>query len=107
MKRTWKNFRIDPSKVYMRIGQATVCILFNLLLSVFFYWAFLQRNDILGGKIMDEKTKRNELLITLADVNNLIEEIESEQKYNAESAINSRNQLLTAYSLKVQILNNL
>lgn len=56
---------------------------------------------------MDSKTKRNELLITLADVNNLIEEIESEQKYNAESAINVRNQLLTAYSIKVQILNNL
>lgn len=56
---------------------------------------------------MDEKTKRNELLITLADVNNLIEKIENEQKYNAESAINTRNQLLTAYSIKVQILNNL
>lgn len=58
---------------------------------------------------MDEKTKRNELLITLADVNNLIKEIEDEQKYNhnAESAINARDQLLTAYSLKVQILNNL
>jgi hypothetical protein len=56
---------------------------------------------------MDEKTKRNELLITLADVNNLIKDIEDEQKYNAESVINLRNQLLTAYSLKVQILNNL
>ncbi len=57
---------------------------------------------------MDEKTKRNELLITLADVNNLIEKIENEQNYNAESAINVvRNQLLTAYSLKIQILNNL
>ena len=58
---------------------------------------------------MDEKTKRNELLITLADVNNLIQEIDDEQKYNhnTESAINIRNQLLTAYSLKVQILNNL
>ena len=56
---------------------------------------------------MDSKTKRNELLITLADINNLIEEIESEQKYNAELAINVRNQLLTAYSIKVQILNNL
>ncbi len=33
---------------------------------------------------MDEKTKRNELLITLADVNNLIEKIENEQKYNAD-----------------------
>ena len=58
---------------------------------------------------MDEKAKRNELLITLADANNLIKEIEDEQKYNrnAKSAINARDQLLTAYSLKVQILNNL
>lgn len=57
MKRTWKNFRIDPNKVYIRIGQATVYILFNLLLSVFFYWAFLQRNDILGGNIWRKKRK--------------------------------------------------
>lgn len=42
MKRTWKNFRIDPNKVYRFIGQATVCILFNLLLSVFMVWGFLQ-----------------------------------------------------------------
>lgn len=56
---------------------------------------------------MDSKTKRNELLITLADINDLIEKIESSQKYNAESATNSINQLLTAYSIKVQILNNL
>lgn len=24
MKRTWKNFKIDKNKVYMRIGQALV-----------------------------------------------------------------------------------
>lgn len=42
MKRTWKNFRIDPNKVYMRIGQATVYILFNLLLSAFMIWGFCQ-----------------------------------------------------------------
>ena len=42
MKRSWKNFKLDPNKVYMRIGQATVCILFNLLLSVFMVWGFLQ-----------------------------------------------------------------
>ena len=24
MKRSWKNFKIDPNKVYMRIGQAVV-----------------------------------------------------------------------------------
>lgn len=42
MKRSWKNFKLDPNKVYMRIGQAVVYIVFNLLLSVFGYWAFLQ-----------------------------------------------------------------
>ena len=42
MKSICKNFKLDPNKVYMRIGQATVCILFNLLLSVFMVWGFLQ-----------------------------------------------------------------
>lgn len=49
MKRTWKNFKLDKNKVYMRIGQAVVCIAFNLFLSGFGYLAFLQRNDLLGG----------------------------------------------------------
>lgn len=99
--------RINKDKIYNFIGRAVVYSSLYIATVGFTVWGFLQRNDLLGGKIMDEKTKRNELLITLADVNNLIEEIESEQKYNAESAINLRNQLLTAYSLKVQILNNL
>ena len=42
MKRTWKNLKIDKNKVYMRIGQAVTYIAFDLLLSVFFYWVFLQ-----------------------------------------------------------------
>ena len=42
MKRSWKNFKLDPNKVYMRIGQATVCILFNLLLLAFMVWGFFQ-----------------------------------------------------------------
>ena len=42
MKRSWKNFRIDKNRVYMRIEQAVTYIAFNLLLSVFCYWAFLQ-----------------------------------------------------------------
>lgn len=25
MKRTWKNFKIDRNKIYMRIGQAVLC----------------------------------------------------------------------------------
>lgn len=49
MKRRWKNFRIDPNKVYMRIRQAVVYSSLYVAGIVFSYWAFLQRNDILGG----------------------------------------------------------
>nr|DAW54823.1 MAG TPA: hypothetical protein [Caudoviricetes sp.] len=42
MKRSWKNFRIDKNKVYMRIGQVVTYIAFNLLLSAFMVWAFCQ-----------------------------------------------------------------
>lgn len=42
MKRSWKNFRLDKNKVYMRLGQAVTYIAFNLLLSAFGYWMFLQ-----------------------------------------------------------------
>lgn len=34
--------KLDKNKVYMRIGQAVTYITFNLLLSVFGYWMFLQ-----------------------------------------------------------------
>lgn len=42
MKRSWKNFRIDKNKVYMRLGQAVTYIAFDLLLSAFMVWAFCQ-----------------------------------------------------------------
>ena len=42
MKRTWKNFKLDPNKVYMRIGQAVVYISFNLLLAGIMVFGFLQ-----------------------------------------------------------------
>ena len=47
MKRTWKNFKLDMNKVYAFIGQAVVYISFNLFLSGFGYWAFLQRINLL------------------------------------------------------------
>lgn len=47
MKRSWKNFKLDPNKVYMRIGQAVVYSSLYIGSIAFFYWAFLQRNDIL------------------------------------------------------------
>ena len=50
MKRTWKNFRLDKNKVYQRIGQAVVYTSGWALAVAFFYWAFLQRINLLGGK---------------------------------------------------------
>ena len=60
MKRTWKNLKIDKNKVYMRIGQAVTYIAFDLLLSVFFYWVFLQGMTYQEGKEM-MKNKNKEL----------------------------------------------
>lgn len=53
-----------------------------------------------------DKTKRNELLIALADINSLIEELETIKKYNKE-ATDTINQLLYAYEIKIKILNNI
>lgn len=54
---------------------------------------------------MEERNKRNELLITLADINNLISKLESQLQY--EKTTDIINQLLYAYDIKVKILNNL
>lgn len=56
---------------------------------------------------MDDKTKRNELLITLADINNLIEQLESINPHKKEEATDTVSQLLYAYDIKVKILNNI
>ena len=42
MKRTWKNFRLDPNKVYAFIGKATVVILAILGISAMLVYGFLQ-----------------------------------------------------------------
>lgn len=42
MKRTWKNFKLDPNKVYKRIGQAVVYSSLYVGSIVFCYWMFLQ-----------------------------------------------------------------
>ena len=42
MKRSWKNFRLDKNKVYMRIGQAVVYSSLYIATVVFSYCAFLQ-----------------------------------------------------------------
>lgn len=49
MKRTWKNFKIDKNKVYQFIGQAVVYSSLYIGSITFFYWAFLQRINLLGG----------------------------------------------------------
>ena len=60
MKRTWKNFRLDKNKVYQFIGRAVVYTSGWALAVAFFYWAFLQRINLLGGKENgNSKTKRN------------------------------------------------
>lgn len=55
---------------------------------------------------MEDKTKRNELLITLADVNSLIGALETKNQYEKE-ATETINQLLYAYNIKVKILNSI
>lgn len=42
MKRTWKNFKIDKNKVYMRIGQVVVYITLYFTAVAGTVWAFLQ-----------------------------------------------------------------
>ena len=60
MKRTWKNFKLDKNKVYMRLGQAVVYSSLYIGSIVSGYWAFLQRINLLGGKENgNSKTKRN------------------------------------------------
>ena len=47
MKRTWKNFRLDKNKVYQFVGQAVVYSSLYIGSIAFFYWAFLQRINLL------------------------------------------------------------
>jgi len=42
MKRNWKNFRLDPNKVYQIIGQAVVYTAGYMAFVGFCYWGFLQ-----------------------------------------------------------------
>ena len=59
---------------------------------------------------MYDKSARNELLITLQDVKELIGRLEHKSKYEIntkEEAAEVLAQLLSAYSLKVQILESL
>lgn len=44
MKRTWKNFRLDPNKLYAFIGKATVVVLANIGMSAMLVYGFLQNS---------------------------------------------------------------
>jgi hypothetical protein len=44
MKRSWKNFRIDKNKVYMRIGRAVVYSSLYIATVAFSVWAFCQNS---------------------------------------------------------------
>lgn len=56
MKRSWKNFKIDKNKVYMRLGQAVAYTSMWLAGVTFCYWMFLQ-----GMTYQEEKmTKKRE-----------------------------------------------
>ena len=52
---------------------------------------------------MNDKSKRNELLITLADIDELIENLESEKRAKDE-VTDITYQLLRCYELKINIL---
>ena len=41
MERTWKNFKLDPNKVYKRIGQVVVYGIGYIAFVGFCYWGFL------------------------------------------------------------------
>ncbi len=42
MKRTWKNFKLDKNKVYMRIGQAVIYSTLYISAVAFTVWGFCQ-----------------------------------------------------------------
>lgn len=54
---------------------------------------------------MDEKSKNNELIIALADINNLISKLENKVQY--EKATDNINQLLYAYDIKIKIIHEM
>ncbi len=53
---------------------------------------------------MNDKSKRNECLIMLADIDELIEELKYKKEIEKQEAIDITNQLLQAYTLKLEIV---
>ena len=57
MKRSWKNFKLDKNKVYMRLGQTVVYSSLYIATLAFSYWMFLQGMTYQEGK-MEENNKK-------------------------------------------------
>lgn len=55
MKRTWKNFKLDKNKVYIRIGQAVVYSSLYIATLVFGYGMFLQGTTYQEGKMTKKR----------------------------------------------------
>ena len=89
MKRTWKNFRLDKNKVYQFIGQAVVYTSGWALAVAFFYWAFLQRINLL---ILKERVEK--------------EMLKAKKKENYEAMIENRNVLIADLQNKNEELSN-
>ena len=89
MKRSWKNFKLDKNKVYQFIGQAVVYTSGWALGVAFFYWAFLQRINLL---ILKERVEK--------------EMLKAKKKENYEAMIENRNVLIADLQKKNEELSN-
>ena len=89
MKRSWKNFKLDKNKVYQFIGQAVVYSSLYIGSIAFFYWAFLQRINLL---ILKERVEK--------------EMLKAKKKENYEAMIENRNVLIADLQKKNEELSN-
>ena len=89
MKKKKKNFRLDKNKVYQFIGQAVVYTSGWALAVAFFYWAFLQRINLL---ILKERVEK--------------EMLKAKKKENYEAMIENRNVLIADLQKKNEELSN-
>ena len=89
MKRSWKNFKLDKNKVYQFIGRAVVYTSGWALAVAFFYWAFLQRINLL---ILKERVEK--------------EMLKAKKKENYEAMIENRNVLIADLQKKNEELSN-
>ena len=79
MKRTWKNFKLDKNKVYMRIGQAVVYSSLYIATLVFSYLMFLSGTTYQEGKMeknnFQQKQELERQKLIMVELPNLIRKI--------------------------------